>query len=60
MTTSDFYAGLTTLQLPPDGDQYDLGHRLALRRTYAHLMSSYTMAFNPPDALGRSTCSNAR
>ncbi|WP_175864124.1 hypothetical protein [Burkholderia cepacia] len=53
MTTSDFYAGLTTLQLPPDQDEYDLGHGLALRRTYAHLMSSYTMAFKPPEAPGK-------
>lgn len=53
MTTSDFYAGLTTLQLPPDQDEYNLGYGLALRRTYAHLMSSYTMAFNPPEAPGK-------
>ncbi|WEY42157.1 hypothetical protein [Paraburkholderia sp. SUR17] len=53
MSTSDFYAGLTTLQLPPDRDEYDLGHGLTLRRTYAHLMSSYTMAFNPPEAPGK-------
>ncbi|KVU74714.1 hypothetical protein WK73_15125 [Burkholderia ubonensis] len=49
MTTADFYAGLTALQLPPDQDEYDLGHGLALRRTYAHLMSSYTVAVNPPE-----------
>ncbi|CAE6792143.1 HEPN domain-containing protein [Paraburkholderia nemoris] len=52
-TSTDFYAGLTTLQLPPDQDEYDLGHGLVLRRTYAHLMGSYTMAFNPPAAPGK-------
>lgn len=53
MKTFDFYAGLTTLQLPSHQDEYDLGRGLALRRTYAHLMSSYTMAFNPPEAPGK-------
>ncbi|OLL33527.1 hypothetical protein BTH42_00590 [Burkholderia sp. SRS-W-2-2016] len=52
-TTTDLYAGLTTLQLPPEQDEYDLGDGLVLRRTYAHLMSSYTMAFRPPEAPGK-------
>jgi len=48
-----FYAGLTSLNLPPDQDEVDLGQGLVLRRMYAHLMSSYTMAFNPPEAPGK-------
>lgn len=48
-----FYAGLTALRLPPELDTYDLGHGLVLRRTYAHMMSSYTMAFKPPEAPGK-------
>ncbi|MBN3723939.1 hypothetical protein [Burkholderia sp. Ac-20379] len=48
-----FYAGIAGLHLPPGKDEIDLGQGLVLRRTYAHLMSSYTMAFNPPEAPGK-------
>ncbi|HDR9033363.1 TPA: hypothetical protein QDB07_000812 [Burkholderia vietnamiensis] len=53
MTSVDFYAGLAGLHLPPGTDKIDLGQGLVLKRTYAHLMSSYTMAFNPPTAPGK-------
>ncbi|MGN8064309.1 hypothetical protein ACTJK4_21845 [Ralstonia sp. 22111] len=48
-----FYAGIAGLHLPPGTDETDLGQGLVLRRTYAHLMSSYTLAFNPPEAPGK-------
>ena len=49
-----YYAGLTDLQLYPeeDWDNYELGEGLVIRRTYAHLMSSHTMAFEKPKAPG--------
>jgi len=53
MTTTTFYAGLAGLHLPDGTDEIDLGQGLVLRRTYAHLMSSYTMAFKPPEAPGK-------
>lgn len=53
MTSADHFFGLTVLQLPSDQDEYSLGHGISLRRTYAHLMSSYTMAFSPPEAPGK-------
>ena len=53
MTTTSFYAGFTGLQLPPEMDELDLGQGLVLRRTYAHLMSTYMMAFQPPEAPGK-------
>lgn len=53
MTATTFYAGLAGLHLPPGTDEIDLGQGLVLKRTYAHLMSSYTMAFNPPTAPGK-------
>jgi len=49
---TNLYAGLTSLHLPPDHDEVDLGQGLLLRRTYAHLMSSYMMAFNQPEVPG--------
>lgn len=52
MTTTSVYAGFTGLQLLPGMDEFDLGQGLVLRRTYAHLMSSYMMAFKPPEAPG--------
>ncbi|WP_162600874.1 hypothetical protein [Paraburkholderia sp. C35] len=36
------------MSLPDGTDEIELGQGLILRRTYAHLMSSYTMAFKPP------------
>jgi hypothetical protein len=55
-TPSDgHYAGLTDLQLHPgdDWDEFALGEGLTIRRTYAHLMSSHTMAFGRPEAPGK-------
>ena len=53
MTTTSFYAGFTGLQFPPEMGELDLGQGLVLRRTYAHLMSTYMMAFQPPEAPGK-------
>ncbi len=53
MTTANFYAGLAGLYLDDGQEQYDLGDGLHLRHTYAHLMGSYTMAFEPPEAPGK-------
>lgn len=50
--TTDFYAGFTNLKLLPEWEEYELGEGLVLRPTFAHLMSSHTMAFNPPEAPG--------
>lgn len=50
---SNFYAGFTDLELLPEWDEYELGEGLVFRPTFAHLMSSHTMAFNPPEALGK-------
>jgi hypothetical protein len=51
-TPTDFYAGFTNLKLLPEWDEYELGEGLVFRRTFAHLMSSHTMAFNPPESPG--------
>lgn len=51
--TADFYAGFTNLKLLPEWEEYDLGEGLVLRPTFAHLMSSHTMAFAPPEAPGK-------
>ncbi|MBJ9920661.1 MULTISPECIES: hypothetical protein [Burkholderia] len=53
MTTTSFYAGFTGLQFPPEMGELDLGQGLVLRRTYAHLMTTYMMAFQPPEAPGK-------
>jgi hypothetical protein len=53
MNATNLYAGLTALRLPHDMDEFDLGQGLVLHRTFAHLMSSYTMAFKPPEAPGK-------
>jgi hypothetical protein len=50
---SDYYAGFTDLKLPPEWEEYELGEGLVFRPVFAHLMSSHTMAFNPPVALGK-------
>lgn len=42
------YAGLTNLKLLPDWDDFELGEGLVIRKTYAHLMASNTIAFSPP------------
>jgi hypothetical protein len=41
----DIYAGLAGME--PDFDVIDFGHGVILRRTYAHLMAPYLMAFKP-------------
>ena len=41
----DIYAGLSGLEL--EADEVDLGDRVALRRTYAHLMIPFLMSFSP-------------
>ena len=48
ISTAGLYAGLTNLKLLSDWDEFDLGEGLVIRPTYAHLMTSNTMAFNPP------------
>lgn len=50
MTTAavNFYAGFTNLKLLADWEDYELGEGLIFSPTYAHLMSSHTMAFSPP------------
>lgn len=50
---TDYYAGFTALRLPPEWEEYELGEGLVFRPTFAHLMSSHTMAFNPPAAPGK-------
>jgi hypothetical protein len=50
---SGYYAGFTDLVLPPDVGELKLGKGLVLRRTFAHFMSSNTIAFNPPIAPGK-------
>ncbi|APA84330.1 hypothetical protein BJG93_02170 [Paraburkholderia sprentiae WSM5005] len=47
-----YYAGLTQLSLPEGVDELDLGKGLMLRSTYAHLMQTNIMAFNPPRLKG--------
>lgn len=51
--TTDLYAGFTNLKLLPEWEAYELGEGLVLRPTFAHLMSSHTMAFEPPEAPGK-------
>jgi hypothetical protein len=41
----DVYAGLSGLEL--EMDEFELGEGLILRRTYAHLMAPFLMAFSP-------------
>lgn len=43
--SGDIHAGLSGLEL--DGDCFDLGDGLKLRKTYAHLMAHFVMAFKP-------------
>jgi hypothetical protein len=41
----DLYGGIAGAELPVDA--FDLGHGIALSRTYAHLMAPFMMAFTP-------------
>jgi hypothetical protein len=41
----DLYAGLYGLELVPDS--FDLGHGVAVSRTYAHFMAPFMLAFTP-------------
>lgn len=45
LLTRPIYAGLSGLAL--DADIYDLGHGVAISKTYAHLMAPFLMAFSP-------------
>lgn len=44
---SDVYVGLTGIE--PDFDTLSLGHGVVLRKTYAHLMAHFVVAFKPAD-----------
>lgn len=46
MATFDMYAGLSGMVLA--GDSFDLGEGVTIRRTYAHLMAPFMMAFGRP------------
>lgn len=48
-----YYAAFTELVLHPDVREVKLQKGLVLRRTFAHLMSSNTIAFNPPIPPGK-------
>lgn len=41
----DLHAGLSGIEL--DGDYFELGNGITLRKTYAHLMAHFVMAFKP-------------
>lgn len=51
--TIDFYAGFTNLKLLPEWKEYELSNGLVFRPTFAHLISSHMMAFNPPEVPGQ-------
>jgi hypothetical protein len=42
----DVHAGLSGIEL--DGDYFELGDGITLRKTYTHLMAHFVMAFKPP------------
>lgn len=46
LETKTVYVGLSGLDF--EGDVIDLGHGLVLRKTYAHLMAPFIVAFRPP------------
>jgi len=48
--SGDVYVGLSGIDLEPD--EFDLGEGITIRKTYAHLMAHFIMAFAPP-ALGQ-------
>lgn len=50
-SAQSFYAGISGL--PLDGESFDLGNGVSIRRTYAHLFASYMTAFAPPTAPGQ-------
>jgi hypothetical protein len=50
---SGYYAAFTDLVLDPKAKEAKLSDGLVLRRTFAHLMSSNTIAFNPPAEPGK-------
>ena len=43
----DIFAGIAGINLPCD--HFDLGHGLTLRRTFAHFMAPFMMAFSPAE-----------
>lgn len=45
LTDEDIYLGLSDLEL--DVDEIELGQGVVLRRTYAHLMAPFLIAFSP-------------
>lgn len=48
-----YYAGFTDLVLPSDTGDMKFGKGVMLRPTFAHMMASDTIAFNPPVAPGK-------
>jgi hypothetical protein len=42
----DLHAGISNIVLEPDA--FDLGDGITIRRTYAHLMAHFVMAFASP------------
>ena len=51
MATFDMYAGLSGIALA--GESFDLGEGVTIRRTYAHLMAPFMMAFSRPNNPGQ-------
>lgn len=49
-STQYLYAGISGVEL--ETDSFDLGEGVTLKRTYAHLFSTYMMAFSPPGLKG--------